>query len=74
MQTYAKSNPWASDEFGQGRGLFTKRFTSSLLGYGMEYIGTSMVKGNYQGLSTSGWESKVGLSSYKAMIYSLFLK
>ena len=74
MQTYAMSNTWSSGKFRQAEGLFTKRFTSSLLGYGIEYIGTSMVKGNYQGLSTSGWETKAGVSLYKSLMYSLMLR
>jgi hypothetical protein len=73
MQSYAMNNPWV-DSGKLGLNDFGKRSALSALGYGLEYIGTSFVKGNYQGLYTSGWQTKVGVSSYKSMIYSLIVR
>jgi len=75
LQSHAMNNPCVrGDELGQGKGLFGKRVTSSLMGYGLEYAGTSYVKANYQGLYTSGWQTKTGVSSYKSLMYSLMLR
>ena len=46
----------------------------SSIGYAGEYFGMSHVKANYQGLYHSGWHTKVGVSGYKVLAYTLMLK
>ena len=49
-------------------------FGLSALAYGIEYAGASHIKANYYGLSTKGWQTKVGTSGFKALMYSLMIK
>ena len=49
-------------------------FGLSAIAYGIEYAGASHIKANYYGLSTKGWQTKVGTSVFKALMYSLMIK
>jgi len=75
LQAHAMNNPLVrGGELGQAKGVFAKRAGLSLLGYGIEYVGTSHTKANYQGMYTKGWETKAGLSTFKSLMYSLMLR
>jgi hypothetical protein len=55
-------------------GKVALRLGLSTAAYGIEYVGASSVKANYLGTDTYGWQTKLSLSGYKALMYSLFLK
>jgi len=44
------------------------RFGLNGLGYGMEYIGMSRVKGNYREMYHKGWESKARIYGFKSLM------
>ena len=44
------------------------RLGMSAIGYGIEYIGMSRVKGNYQSMYHKGWESKARIYSFKSIM------
>jgi len=44
------------------------RFGLNGLGYGMEYIGISRVKANYQGMYYKGWEYKARIYGFKSLM------
>ena len=56
-----------------GVGKTALRFAFSAAAYGVEFLGASHIKANYYGLSTKGWQTKVGISGYKSLMYSLML-
>ena len=56
-----------------GVGKTALRFAFSAAAYGVEFLGASHTKANYYGLSTKGWQTKVGISGYKSLMYSLML-
>jgi hypothetical protein len=66
-------NPWVRGDVSADF-INWKRAGLSLTSYGVEYFGTSYVKGNYQGFYHEGWEKKAIASAYKAMMYSLMLR
>jgi len=73
LQSYAMSNPLTLG-INQGLGRSSVAFGFSMAGYGIEYMGASLAKGNYQGLSDKGWQTKAGVSSYKAIMNSLIIR
>jgi len=73
LQSYAMSSPLTLG-IKPGLGLSSVAFGFSMAGYGIEYIGASLAKGNYQGLSNKGWQTKAGVSSFKAIMNSLIIR
>jgi len=56
------TNPFASK---------ATRLGLNAVGYGMEYVGMSHVKGNYQAMYHKGWEGKARIYSFKSIMYVL---
>jgi hypothetical protein len=73
LQMHSMNNDWV-----RGGDAWTGRVIKgmglSVVSYGVEYIGASLVKGNYQKLKFYGILKKAGVSSYKSIMYSLILK
>jgi hypothetical protein len=47
------------------------RFGFNSIGYSLEYLGMSRVKGNYQKMYHKGWEQKARIYSFKSVMYIL---
>jgi hypothetical protein len=43
----------------------------SAIGYGIEYLGMSRVKGNYQKMYHKGWEQKARIYGFKSIMHTL---
>jgi hypothetical protein len=70
LQKHAGDNKILKKAYGN-IGYRAARFGFNMMGYGLEYLGMSYVKGNYQSLYTKGWERKAEIYGFKSIMYIL---
>jgi len=67
LQGHAGDNGLVN-EIDSNFGMKAARVGLSAVGYGIEYIGMSRVKGNYQTMYHKGWESKARIYGFKSIM------